>query len=320
MVSKSFPLVTLGMPVFNGEQWLDQAIGSLVKQDYPNTEILIVDDHSSDSSWDICRKYSSKYKFIKTERNPVNLGGIANYRNILHKAEGKYFSWVCQDDFWEPDFVSMLVAELQSDTEAIIAMGGTLLYTSDDKYIGKAAIVEPSNSNFTGYFAQAFRLLYPFREGLFLKNNFFLHGVINTSVLKKADRTFYKDMIVDRHYLLQLALIGKWLYVDKILFHRRIHADLSRRENDPITIAQSTWYYPIKGSIQMLHSVFLSKLIPPNRKIYAVPIVIRYLCSGIGFGLILRKIVKNILPDTAYKYIKMAYRKVRAPSKWYIGK
>jgi len=297
------------MPVYNGEKWLEQAIESLVEQDYPNKEILLIDDCSSDSSWDICKKYASKHECIKIEKNDKNLGGIGNYEKVLRKAQGDYFVWTSQDDYWEKYFVSKLVSKLQADPEAVIAMGRTVCHTSDDEYVGEVSLVEPSYSGFEGYFKQALRLMHPVKDGVLLKNNLFLHGVINASKLKNADKSFPGMMVVDRHYLLQLALSGKWLFVDEILYHRRVHENISRRANDPITTSQATWYFPLTGIFKMLYSVVVAQIVPLHRKLYALPIVIVYLISQIPF--MINRIMANLLPNNIYRYARELYRTVK---------
>ena len=57
----NLPLVTIGLPVYNGEQWINQAIDSLIDQDYENIEIVIADDQSTDNTAKICKKYSKIY-------------------------------------------------------------------------------------------------------------------------------------------------------------------------------------------------------------------------------------------------------------------
>lgn len=302
MIDRNCSLVTLGMPIYNGELWLNQAIQTLIAQDYPNTSILLIDDCSSDNSWNICQKYSAEHTNITIERNNKNLGAVGNFKNVLKKAEGKYFVWCSQDDYWEKDFVSELVCRLESNPDSAIAMGRTMIHSDDDNHSYEVLIVPKQDSKFKGYFSQSFWLMYPFYKKQFIKNNLFLHGVINTQLLKAADDSFPGDMAVDRHFMLQLALSGQFLYVDHLLYHRRVHKDNSRRANDPMTKIQSTWYFPLTGTLKMIYSVFHSKVIPIYRKLFVIPLSVVYiyvwLISIMKIGL------KGLLPRKAYVLLK----------------
>ncbi|MDG2252929.1 MAG: glycosyltransferase [Methylophilaceae bacterium] len=301
MMNQNSPLVTLGMPIYNGALWLNQAIKTLVAQDYPNTQILLIDDCSSDDSWNICQEYSKEHANITIERNNKNIGAIANFKKVLSKAEGKYFVWCSQDDYWEKDFTSLLVPRLEGDSDSVIAMGRTVIH-SDDKQPYEVTILPKSNSNFNSYFSQAFWLMYPFYKKQFIKNNLFLHGLINTQILKDANDSFPGDMLVDRHFLIQLALSGKFLFVDQILYHRRVHKDNSRRVHDLISKNQSHWYYPLKGVFQMIYSVFYLKTIPKYKKLYIIPL--SAVCIYVWLISSFKITLERLLPKKVYGCLK----------------
>jgi glycosyltransferase involved in cell wall biosynthesis len=79
----SKPLVSMGLPVYNGERYIRQAIDSLIAQDYENFELIISDNASTDSTKDICEEYARNDKRIKYSRNTANLGGSANAKKVL---------------------------------------------------------------------------------------------------------------------------------------------------------------------------------------------------------------------------------------------
>ena len=75
-----YPLVSIGMPVFNGEKWVDRALDSLLKQDYPNIEIVISDNASLDNTLDIINKYDEQHKNISVIQNSINVGILNNFK------------------------------------------------------------------------------------------------------------------------------------------------------------------------------------------------------------------------------------------------
>ena len=121
--NSSIPEVTIGLPVYNGAQWLEQAIESLLAQDYENFKIIISDDCSDDETPDICSSYSDQYNNIDFSVNKKNLGGDRNLIKILSNCESDYFVWASQDDYWHKDFLSTLVSKLEEDNKLVLASG-----------------------------------------------------------------------------------------------------------------------------------------------------------------------------------------------------
>ena len=100
LTNKNFnPLVTIVIPVYNGENYLDEAINSALSQTYKNIEILVVDDGSKDGTEKICKKYKDKIRYIKKSN-----GGVASALNVaIKEMNGDYFSWLSHDDLYFED-------------------------------------------------------------------------------------------------------------------------------------------------------------------------------------------------------------------------
>lgn len=99
MVKTKMPKVSIVIPVYNGEKYLEEAIESALKQTYKNIEIIVVNDGSIDNTEKICEKYISKIKYYKKEN-----GGVASALNLaLKKMSGDFFSWLSHDDIYLPD-------------------------------------------------------------------------------------------------------------------------------------------------------------------------------------------------------------------------
>ena len=86
------PLMSIGVPVYNGERHLRAALDSALAQDYPNLEILISDNVSTDGTEAIARHYIRSDSRVRYWRNPVNIGAVKNFGHVLAEARGRYFT------------------------------------------------------------------------------------------------------------------------------------------------------------------------------------------------------------------------------------
>ena len=91
MENEKSPLVSIGLPVFNGEKSLAQALDALLDQDYSNLEIIISDNGSTDRTSEICEEFLKKDTRIKYYRSSENLGSNWNFNRVFELSSGKYF-------------------------------------------------------------------------------------------------------------------------------------------------------------------------------------------------------------------------------------
>ena len=129
----NLPLVTIGLPVYNGAAYLTTAIESLLNQDYPNLEVLIRDNASTDDKASICLQAAARNPRIRYVRNEQNIGPLANYCRLVNDAQGHYFMWAADDDLRNRCFVRKLVACLQNQPRAVLATPQTVAIDSHAK-------------------------------------------------------------------------------------------------------------------------------------------------------------------------------------------
>lgn len=100
MVQKNYenPLLSIGMPVYNGERYLEKAIESLLSQTMEDYELIISDNASTDATEQICIEYAAKDRRVTYIRQSVNRGAGFNFDYVLHQSKGKYFMWAAHDD------------------------------------------------------------------------------------------------------------------------------------------------------------------------------------------------------------------------------
>lgn len=160
-----FPVVSIGMPVYNGGSLLCKALDTLLAQLFRNFEIIISDNASSDNTEKICREYEKNDSRIRYYRQNINQGVGPNFLFVLKQAKGTYFMWAAHDDTWEPSFIASTLHALTKNPGAVCAVPKILLtdgilsnatYPITDKNPGerlKKYLKDPSdNSRFYGLY------------------------------------------------------------------------------------------------------------------------------------------------------------------------
>jgi glycosyltransferase involved in cell wall biosynthesis len=275
----SVPLVSVALPVYNGEKWLEQAISTLIKQSYKNIEIIIADDCSSDNSQKICEQYASKYPQIKFIKNETNLGAQGNFRKILHLSSGKYITYACQDDYWDENFISYLVEKLESNSSAVLAASATQMLDKEDKKYKERRYNGKWNPEKFSTHKLIYSLMLPINYGRLIKYNLFFHGVIHTDALKYCLGIFPGIIGHDRHFLLLLAISGKWCYINRLLYFRRVDVGgirLKKMSNDPVYRRRKNIFHPIISLVQMFISVIRHRDAKISTKLFCIPIIIAH--------------------------------------------
>lgn len=108
------PVISIVMATYNGSLYIKQQIESVVAQSYPNIEIIVVDDCSTDATMQILESFQVKYPHIKIIRNQQNLGYIKNFEKGCSLASGEYIAVCDQDDVWHPDKITKMQAAIGS--------------------------------------------------------------------------------------------------------------------------------------------------------------------------------------------------------------
>ncbi|MCK1737077.1 glycosyltransferase family 2 protein [Bradyrhizobium sp. 138] len=126
MPATDLPLVTIGIPVFNGEGHVAEAITSALRQDYPNLEIVVSDNESTDNTLEKCRAIASAdaRNRVRVFANGENVGAVANFRLTLERASGKYFTWLAHDDALAADYISRTVQYLEEHPDVVLCGSG----------------------------------------------------------------------------------------------------------------------------------------------------------------------------------------------------
>lgn len=115
------PLVSVGMPVYNGANHLAGAIHSVLSQDYKNLEVVVCDNASDDGTPAIASDFAVRDRRVRYIRNPENIGLLPNFRRVRDEARGKYFCWLGHDDLLsDPSYLSATVAHLETHPDVAL--------------------------------------------------------------------------------------------------------------------------------------------------------------------------------------------------------
>lgn len=219
------PKVSIGLPVFNGGGVLEATLTALVNQTFPDFELIICDNASTDGTEAIGRAFAAQDPRVRYERNTTNIGLSGNYNRVFSLARGPYFKWATSDDVCLPGFLAPCVAVLDDRWDVVLAYPRTEFIDSSDKVLP----IEDSSWHLPQDSAtERFRLLLSVEHWV----NSIL-GVIRRSALAKT-RLMRNYPGSDYSLLAELSLQGKFIEVPEVLYRRRLHpGSMSQHVGDP---------------------------------------------------------------------------------------
>lgn len=209
------PRVSIGLPVFNGENYISETIDSLLCQSFEDFELIISDNASTDATEAICVHYANSDSRVKYHRYEVNKGAAWNFNNTFFLAQGEYFKWAAHDDPYMPDFLKRCVEVLDEQTDIVLCFARTIFIDSDGSEMYECMYPQD-------FFTSDRRL----RLRRFVMGGYIVHeifGLIRSDLLSKTPliRNFVGSDLV---LLGMLTLKGRFFQVNEVLFKHREHA------------------------------------------------------------------------------------------------
>jgi glycosyltransferase involved in cell wall biosynthesis len=125
------PLVSVGLPVRNGESTIADVVASVLAQRYDNLELVISDNASTDATESVCRDLAQADHRIVYHRHPENVGLLNNFIGTINSARGTYFRWISDSDALEPDYTDQCLAAFGADPRVVLVTTGVAYLTSD---------------------------------------------------------------------------------------------------------------------------------------------------------------------------------------------
>lgn len=213
-MARNPPSVSVGMPVYNAEKYLDAAVESVLSQTFSDLEIILSDNASTDGTQDLCEQYTRLDRRIRYFRNKTNIGAGDNHRRVLDLARGKYFKWQSRDDLCAPTFVEKCIQVLEADPGVVLCHSLTTLIDEDGNAIG------PYSRRLNTASASAAER---FRQVTWYDHMCFqIYGLIRTDAIRFAGNMpccVHGDGIL----LANLALQGRFHEIEEYLFFNRSH-------------------------------------------------------------------------------------------------
>ena len=230
------PIISLGLPVYNGAKFLSETLNSLVQQTFEAFTLTILDNASTDATEDICRDYLARDSRIRYRRQPVNVGLRRNFNEVFHVSEGKYFKWCTHDDVMGPTYLERCLEVLETD-------GGVVLCQTEPELIdeqGSRLLEDATVETFLDWSGSRRTVRLdpkratsedPFRRFETMVchtfRGFDCLGVIRRDVLKRTRlvRAYFGS---DLTLLAELSLYGRFYEVPEPLYYKREHVGQAR--------------------------------------------------------------------------------------------
>ncbi len=228
------------MPVYQGENYLREALDSLLAQTFEDFEIVISDNASTDATFAICQEYAGRDPRIRYHRQNENIGAVKNYNLVFDMARGRYFKWAAHDDVCLPRFLEECLQRLEADPPSVVAYTLHEIIDSDGK-----ALALGGDSPDTASTSPSVRMRAILTDKARGEPPWAVFGLIRRSALETTRRHgSYTGS--DRTLMVELALRGPFVQVDEILFRNREHPERSIRMPDQKRIfhRREVWFAP----------------------------------------------------------------------------
>jgi len=218
------PLISIGMPVYNGEQFIEESLNSILNQSFTNFELIISDNNSTDKTKYICEKYASKDARITYVRQEKNIGAARNFIYVFNnRKQAEYFIWAACDDSWSENWLELLISNFEDNDCGLFG-----------RYIEGQSQSARCPESF---------LKYQFIKYFIAKDVsgkcYYSYALFKTDVLIKSDMELMNISIgADQIYLLNLLQFGNLRFIDGCVFKYRVHdgSEASRQSKNYGTI------------------------------------------------------------------------------------
>ena len=239
------PRVCIGLPVYNGQLYVGQAIESILNQTFSDFDLIISDNASTDGTSDICRVFAAKDRRISYSRLDENIGAILNYARVYKLGGGQYFKWAAHDDLIEPTFLERCVNALDADASAVLAYPRACFIDANGKFNHAYDVKLATDATSPGARFNAIAMAHHKTT-----HNLEIFGLMRRSV---------SDMIPqqggyaasDRVFLARLALYGRFVEVPETLFLSRDHPGQSIHTLPKYMQENKSWLTRLVGHGQL---------------------------------------------------------------------
>jgi Glycosyl transferase family 2 len=250
MTTTSLPRVSIGLPVFNGENYLAAAVESILRQDFADFELIISDNGSSDGTEAICTRFAQSDSRVRYYRSDTNRGAAWNYNRVFELARGEYFKWQAHDDLCLPGFLSSCLELFDAAPETVVLVYPKTNIVDANGCVMPHLVAESLDTRE----ARPHRRLAKVLSSLNMACAVF--GLARSSALRKT-RLIGPFIASDYVLLSELAMLGELREVPQTLFLRRVHPRISTYASGSSTQLLQ-WFDPSQRRYARLLSPMLS--------------------------------------------------------------
>lgn len=295
--SGTSPRVTLGLPVYNGADYIKETLASVRDQTFTDWELIVSDNQSTDETAAIVGEFAAADERIRLVRHPENIGSHNNYNSIVPQSGSEYFKWVAHDDLLAPTYLERCVAGLEEHPESVLAFTNAIQIDENGEEIG----VMESKQNYRSSSPYARMRAYvadrtrtPQVFGLFRRS-----ALIKSHLLPSYPKS-------DTVFMCEMAMLGPWVVVDEPLFLNREHPD--RQGRLPLR-DRTQWYFPSRKAPLLPRWDQWGGMISVS---FAVRMPLSDKLKALGFaGYWGLRHSKDLLRDLAYRFRYEASRTVQ---------
>ncbi len=212
------PKVSIAVPAYNCERYIERSLQSLLAQTYSDFEIVVSDNASTDRTADICDAIARTDSRVRVVRRTENVGGPGNFRYVFGLCSGEYHKWSTADDYWDPQYLEKCVAVLDQRPDVVLCYSRTTLIDADGTRLSSY------EDNLDLQDDSPRRRYHNFFQLIGLCNAHL--GVIRRAAMEHTG-LIGNEIGSDEHFLAELSLHGKFAVVPEYLFFRRFHPQSS---------------------------------------------------------------------------------------------
>lgn len=162
---KAAPKVSILIPVYNRETLIGDCVQSALDQTFPDFEIIIVDNASTDKTWEICQQYANKDERVRIFRNETNIGPVRNWLRCVNEARGEFGKILFSDDLIFPRFLEQTLPYLEDVEVGFVSTAAIIGETPDRGELHYVLGGEQPRMLATRYWGQLLRARVPYSPG-----------------------------------------------------------------------------------------------------------------------------------------------------------
>lgn len=220
------PLVSVALPVYNGQQFLAAAIESVLGQTLGNLELIISDNASTDATGEIAAHYAQMDQRVRYLRHAHNLGVNRNWSFAAQQASGTYLKWLSSSDYLAPELLAICAERLDADPTAVLCFPHTQQTDAQGRMLG--------------VFSRDFEVASadPVERFLVVASRLCINSPMNAGLIRRgaahAALPLGNYPGADLVLMAKIALHGRFVLVPDVLFNRRTGDAYSTAQRSPL--------------------------------------------------------------------------------------